>query len=114
MIPPQLQGSSLLKVIIAPIYNVKATIRKRDAYNPFNRQRGIINNMETRNSVRGNAQAINGANGFNMGDSEICSLKTAYSMSLLTPVYKKSITNNMEMSSTSVDLDIQVNSIFLF
>jgi hypothetical protein len=105
MIPPQLHGNSLLKVIIAPMYNVKAIISMRDAYNPFNRQRGTINNIETRNSVSGNPQAINGANGFKMGESAICSLKTEYSISLLIPVYKKSMIKRNPIISTNVDFD---------
>jgi hypothetical protein len=113
MMPPQLQGSSLLKVIIAPMYSVNATIRKREAYSPFNLQRGIINKMETRNSINGNPQAIKGATGFNMGDSEICSLKTEYSISLLIPVYKKSMIKRKAIISAIVVFDNQVNEIIL-
>jgi hypothetical protein len=114
MIPPQLHGNSLLKVMMAPMYNVNATINISDAYNPFNLQRGIINKMETINSVNGKLHAMNGAMGCKMGDSPICSLKTEYSINLLMPVYKKSITNKKEIISTIVDFDIQVNNIFLF
>lgn len=105
IIPPQLQGNSLLKVIIAPIYIVKATINASEAYNPFSRQRGIINNNDTRNSASGNPHAINGAMGSRIGESAICSLKTAYSVSLLVPVYRKSIINNQEIISTIVDFE---------
>lgn len=107
IIPPQLQGSLSLKAMMAATYIVKAVINKSEAYKPFNRQRGIINNNETKNSVRGNAQAIKGAMGFKMGDSEICSLKTPYSINLLIPVYKKSITKRKTIVSTSVDFDNQ-------
>jgi hypothetical protein len=107
MIPPQLQGNSLLKVMMVIMYSVNAIINNREAYNPFNRQRGIINNMETRNSVRGNAQAVKGAMGFKIGDSAICSLKTAYSINLLMPVYKNRIINSTEMTSTIVAFESQ-------
>jgi hypothetical protein len=110
MMPPQLHGNSLLKVITAPMYSVKAIISSRDAYNPFSRQRGIINNIETMNSVKGKLQAMNDAKGFKMGESAICSLKTPYSISLLMPVYKNSMTNSMEMISTMVLLVIHVNN----
>jgi hypothetical protein len=93
---------------------VKAIISIRDAYNPFNRQRGIINKIETMNSVTGKLQAMNEANGFKMGESATCSLKTPYSISLLIPVYKKSMTNSMEMISTMVDRFIHVNNRLLF
>jgi hypothetical protein len=94
---------------------VKAIMRKKEAYKPFKRQRGIINNMEIRNSVRGNAQAIKGAMGFKMGDSAICSLKTAYSISLVMPVYKNRIINRNEMVSTIVAFDNQAkDNIFRF
>jgi hypothetical protein len=107
IIPPQLHGSSLLKVMMAPIYIVKAIINAREAYNPFSRQRGIINRNVTRNSVSGNAHAINAATGFRIGDSAICSLNTAYSISLLMPVYKKRIMNSIETISTIVAFDNQ-------
>ncbi|MEP7372308.1 MAG: hypothetical protein ABI675_02895 [Chitinophagaceae bacterium] len=109
MIPPQLQGNSLLKIIIALIYNVNTIINASETYNPFNRQRGIISINETRISVRGNAQAINWAIGLKNGDSAICSLKTEYSISLLIPVYRKSMINSRAITSTIVDLDSQVN-----
>lgn len=86
---------------------VKAIISAREAYNPFNRQRGIINSKETRNSVKGNAQAVKEAMGFKIGDSAICSLKTEYSISLLMPVYKNRMINNTEIISTIVAFDNQ-------
>src|SRR4051812_28378574 len=88
---------------------VKAIINPSEAYNPFNRQRGIISNTVTRNSVSGNVQAINGATGCKIGDSDICSLKTEYSINLLTPVYRNKIINDMEMSSTMMPFDNQEN-----
>jgi len=109
--PPQLQGNSLLKVIMAPMYSVNAIISINEAYNPFSRHRGIINSNETRNSVRGNAQAIKGAMGFKMGDSAICSLKTAYSINLLMPVYKKSMMKRIDIISTIVVFDNQPKEI---
>jgi len=113
IIPPQLHGKSLLKVIIAPMYTVNAIINNRDAYNPFNRQRGIINNKETKNSVRGKNQAINGAKGFKIGDSAICSLNTEYSISLLIPVYRKRMINNVMIVSTIVAFDNQEKEMIL-
>ena len=95
------------------MYIVNATISISDAYNPFNRQRGIINKTQTRNSVNGNAQAMIGATGCKMGESAICSLKTPYSSSLLTPVYKNSMRNKMEIISTIVVLDNQENDSIL-
>ena len=95
------------------MYPVKAIINKREAYNPFNRQRGIINNKETINSVRGNVQAIKGAMGFRMGDSAICSLKTEYSISLLMPVYRKRMINSVMIVSTIVAFDNQEKEMIL-
>ncbi len=108
IIPPQLQGNSLKKVITAPIYMVKAIIKNSEAYNPFNRQRGIINIRDTMNSVIGNAQAMKEETGFKIGDSAICSLNTLYSINLLIPVYRKSMINSIAIVSTIVDFDSQV------
>jgi len=87
------------------------SIKANEAYNPFSRKRGIINKAETTNSASGSVQAIKEANGFKMGDSAICSLKTEYSISLLIPVYKKSMINSSEIISTIVDFDslVKVN-----
>lgn len=109
IIPPQLQGSSLLKAMIAPMYMVKAIIKASEAYKPARRQRGMISRKETINSVSGNDQAINEETGCNMGDSAICSLNTEYSISLLMPVYKKSITKSIETISTMVAFESQEN-----
>lgn len=81
---------------------VNAIINSREAYNPFIRQRGIISINETANSATGNAQAIKGANGCRIGDADICSLNTEYSINLLMPVYKNKITNRKVMVSTIV------------
>jgi hypothetical protein len=47
--------------------------------------------------------------GCKMGESAICSLNTPYSISLLMPVYRKSMIKRTEMISTMVDFDNQVN-----
>jgi hypothetical protein len=111
MMPPQLHGNSLLNVIIAIIYVVNEIIKISEAYNPVCRRFGIINIKETMNSVSGNAQAIKEETGLNIGDSAICSLNTAYSISLLMPVYKKSIINSIEIVSTIVALESHENEI---
>ena len=95
------------------MYIVKAIIKASDAYKPFNRQRGIISIIDTRNSIKGNDQAINEANGSSMGFSAICSLNTLYSINLLMPVYKNSIINSTEIISTIVAFDSQVKEMVL-
>jgi hypothetical protein len=92
---------------------VNAIIKKRDAYNAFNRQRGMMSITEAMNSDMGNAQGIIEETGLNIGDSAICSLKTLYSINLLMPVYKKSIIKSMAMISIMVALDSQEKEIIL-
>ena len=84
-------------------------INRSEMYRPFNRKRGIINNIEVTISDRGSIQAIHIATGRKIGDSAICCVKIDISISLLIPVYKKSMTTSREIISTIVNLDIYFN-----
>lgn len=74
------------------MYAVKNIIKTTELNKPFNRQRGTIRDIAIINSNMGTATETMPAIGDNNGDANNCSLKTAYSISLLMPVYKNSIT----------------------
>jgi len=84
------------------MYPVKRTISKSEAYSPFKRVMGMNKITETMISVIGNIIASQRDTGFNNGDKAICSLKTAYSINLLMPVYKKRVANNRTIISIIV------------
>ncbi|HEY8897945.1 MAG TPA: hypothetical protein VIM79_24135 [Niastella sp.] len=106
MIPPQLQGNLSFMLTRVITYIVKIDISASDAYKPDNLQRGRINKTVMRNSTDGISQAIRGATGFNIGEPANCSLKVAWSVNLLMPVYKKSIIRRMEIISTVIEVFI--------
>jgi hypothetical protein len=113
IIPPQLQGNSVLVVSNTITYPVNITINPNAAYKPFNRHRGKNKRMQTINSTSGNPHATIGATGSNTGDSSNCPLNTSKSINLAIPVYKNKQTKNSAIISTNVLLFTHENETIL-